>query len=65
MPHEESPLLRVQHSFARQGMMQHLGGFHGGAIGALADIAGGYAGLIKTQPRGHNHEHARTQLPTR
>ena len=62
---------RVQKSFARQGMMQHLdarlvkvehglvelvlpysdkvtqqqAGFHGGAIGALADIAGGYAGL--------------------
>lgn len=62
---------RVNASFARQGMMQHLGarllrvtpgevelalpysdkvtqqqgGFHGGAIGALADIAGGYAAL--------------------
>ena len=62
---------RVQKSFERQGMMQHLDarlvkvehglvelvlpysdkvtqqqdGFHGGAIGALADIAGGYAGL--------------------
>ncbi len=62
---------RVQASFARQGMMLHLGarllrvepglcelalpysdkvtqqqgGFHGGAIGALADIAGGYAAL--------------------
>ena len=62
---------RVSESFARQGMMQHLGasvarvepglveivlpysdkvtqqqdGFHGGATGALADIAGGYAGL--------------------
>lgn len=71
MQHEETVLLRVQQSFARQGMMQHLGarlvrvasglceialpysgkvtqqqdGFHGGAIGALADIAGGYAGL--------------------
>lgn len=67
----ETPLDRVQNSFARQGMMLHLGahlvrvesglcvialpysekvtqqqgGFHGGAIGALADIAGGYAGL--------------------
>lgn len=76
MPHDESPLLRVQHSFARQGMMQHLGarlvrvepgvcvitlpysgkvtqqqaGFHGGAIGALADIAGGYAGLTLAPP---------------
>ncbi|MEI6732716.1 MAG: PaaI family thioesterase [Comamonadaceae bacterium] len=64
---------RVENSFARQGMMQHLGarllrvepglceialpysskvtqqqdGFHGGAIGALADIAGGYAGLTQ------------------
>ena len=63
--------LRVQSSFDRQGLMQHLGarllrvepglcvialpysekvtqqqnGFHGGAIGALADIAAGYAGL--------------------
>ena len=62
---------RVQASFARQGMMRHLGarllqaspglcelalpysdrvtqqqdGFHGGAIGALADITAGYAGL--------------------
>jgi uncharacterized protein (TIGR00369 family) len=62
---------RVQASFERQGMMQHLGarllqvgpglcvvelpytervtqqqgGFHGGAMGALADIAGGYAAL--------------------
>ncbi|MEN9543343.1 MAG: hypothetical protein RLZZ598_176 [Pseudomonadota bacterium] len=63
--------LRVEQSFLRQGLMQHLGaellsvkpgavalrlphservtqqqgGFHGGAIGALADIAGGYAAL--------------------
>ena len=62
---------RVASSFARQGMMQHLGAqlrrvepglveiwlpysdkvtqqqdsFHGGAMGAVADIAGGYAGL--------------------
>ena len=62
---------RIQSSFERQGMMQHLGarlvrvepglcevalpysdrvtqqqgGFHGGAMGALADIAGGYAAL--------------------
>jgi uncharacterized protein (TIGR00369 family) len=62
---------RVQSSFERQGLMQHLNarlvrvepgvceialpysdkvtqqqdGFHGGAVGALADIAGGYAGL--------------------
>ena len=62
---------RVDASFVRQGLMQHLGarllrvehglcevalpysdrvtqqqgGFHGGAMGALADIAAGYAGL--------------------
>lgn len=62
---------RIETSFVRQGMMQHLGvrldrvaagevelslpfsdrvtqqqeTFHGGAMGALADIAGGYAGL--------------------
>ena len=62
---------RIEASFLRQGLMQHLGarlvrvepglcevalpysqqvnqqqgGFHGGAIGALADIAGGYAAL--------------------
>lgn len=62
---------RIERSFARQGMMRHLGarlvrvepglcevalpysekvtqqqgGFHGGAMGALADIAGGYASL--------------------
>ena len=71
MPNEESAWTRVETSFQRQGMMQHIGarllqvepglcvlalpysdkvtqqqdGFHGGAIGALADIAGGYAGL--------------------
>jgi uncharacterized protein (TIGR00369 family) len=64
---------RVAASFARQGLMTHLGarlvrvepglcevalpysdkvtqqqlGFHGGAIAALADIAGGYAGLTQ------------------
>lgn len=62
---------RIETSFLRQGMMQHLGarllrvgpgvveillpysdkvtqqqdGFHGGAMGAVADIAGGYAAL--------------------
>lgn len=62
---------RIETSFRRQGLMQHLGarllrvesglcevalpydaritqqqgGFHGGAVGALADIAGGYAAL--------------------
>ena len=71
MPVEETFWSRVQTSFERQGLMQHIGarllqvepglcalalpyseqvtqqqdGFHGGAIGALADIAGGYAGL--------------------
>ena len=72
-PDVEHPALyaRVQESFVRQGMMQHMGaqllrvapglceiglpysdrvtqqqgGFHGGAVGALADIAGGYAAL--------------------
>ncbi len=29
---------------------QQQGGFHGGAIGALADIAGGYAGLTVAPP---------------
>lgn len=72
----ETPAQRVQQSFARQGMMLHLGarllrvepglcqialpysglvtqqqnGFHGGAIAALADIAGGYAGLTLAPP---------------
>ena len=67
---------RIQASFLRQGMMQHLGarllrvepglceialpyservtqqqgGFHGGAMGALADIAGGYAALTLVAP---------------
>lgn len=64
---------RIEASFLRQGLMQHLGarllrvesglcevalpyservnqqqgGFHGGAMGALADIAGGYAAMTK------------------
>ena len=67
---------RVEASFVRQGLMQHLGarllrvehglcvialpysdrvtqqqgGFHGGAMGALADIVGGYAGLTVADP---------------
>ena len=71
--HHETPLQRVQASFERQGLMQHLGArvlhatpgecviclpysdkvtqqqgaFHGGAIGALADIAAGYAALTQ------------------
>jgi uncharacterized protein (TIGR00369 family) len=66
----------IRESFARQGLMQHLGatlvslapgeavlrlpygervtqqqgGFHGGAIGALADIAGGYAAMTVVEP---------------
>ncbi|MEO8390594.1 MAG: PaaI family thioesterase [Polaromonas sp.] len=66
--------LRIEASFLRQGLMQHLGArllrvepglcevalpysdrvtqqqgsFHGGAMGALADIAGGYAALTVT-----------------
>ena len=70
-PNDTALFDRVNTSFLRQGMMQHLGarllavapgqvvlalpysdrvtqqqgGFHGGAMGALADIAGGYAGL--------------------
>ena len=64
---------RIEASFLRQGLMQHLGarlvrvepglcevalpyservnqqqgGFHGGAMGALADIAGGYAAMTQ------------------
>ena len=67
---------RIETSFLRQGMMQHLGmqllrvepglcelalphservtqqqgGFHGGAMGALADIAGGYAAMTVVGP---------------
>jgi uncharacterized protein (TIGR00369 family) len=66
----------IRESFARQGLMRHLGatierlahgeavlrlpyservtqqqgGFHGGAIGALADIAGGYAAMTVVEP---------------
>ena len=67
---------RIEASFLRQGMMQHLGarllrvepglcelalayservtqqqgGFHGGAMGSLADIAGGYAAMTMVGP---------------
>ena len=67
---------RIEASFKRQGLMQHLrarlvrvdaglcvvalpyselvtqqqGSFHGGAMGALADIAGGYAALTVVPP---------------
>ena len=37
----------LQHS---QRVSQQQGGFHGGAMGALADIAGGYAALTETPP---------------
>ena len=85
MSHTQAPLAsqdaealfaRVQASFVRQGLMQHLGarllrvepglcevalpysdrvtqqqgGFHGGAMGALADVAAGYAGLTVAPP---------------
>lgn len=71
MPDTTALYQRIESSFLRQGMMQHLGarllrvglgecdialaysdkvtqqqgGFHGGAMAALADIVGGYAGL--------------------
>ena len=79
MDHPTAPsalFQRIEASFLRQGLMQHLGarlvrvepglcevalpysqqvnqqqgGFHGGAIGALADIAGGYAALTQLAP---------------
>jgi uncharacterized protein (TIGR00369 family) len=75
-PSDPALLQRVSSSFARQGLMQHLGaelrwvqsgrvaialpyservtqqqgGFHGGAIGALADICAGYAALTVAGP---------------
>ncbi len=33
-----------------EGVSQQQGGFHGGAVGALADIAGGYAALTAAPP---------------
>ena len=76
MPLQSELYKRIETSFLRQGMMQHLGarllrvepglcevalpyservtqqqgGFHGGAMGALADIAGGYAALTAAPP---------------
>ncbi len=78
VPAHSDPVLweRVQRSFERQGLMNHLGarmvgvrsgqveidlaysdritqqqgGFHGGAIGALADITAGYAALTVAGP---------------
>ncbi|HXD04446.1 MAG TPA: PaaI family thioesterase [Burkholderiaceae bacterium] len=39
--------LRLAHS---ERVTQQQGGFHGGAIGALADIAGGYAAMTVVEP---------------
>ena len=51
MQHLEAQLLRVEKGEVEVALpysdkvTQQQGGFHGGAMGALADIAGGYAGL--------------------
>jgi uncharacterized protein (TIGR00369 family) len=51
MRHLGAQLLRVEPGLVEISMpysdkvSQQQGGFHGGAMGALADIAGGYAGL--------------------
>jgi uncharacterized protein (TIGR00369 family) len=51
MPHLGTRLLRVESGLCEvalpysERVNQQQGGFHGGAMGALADIAGGYAGL--------------------
>ncbi|MCX7255611.1 MAG: PaaI family thioesterase [Polaromonas sp.] len=51
MPHLGARLLRVEPGLCEvalpysERVNQQQGGFHGGAMGALADIAGGYAGL--------------------
>ena len=51
MTHLEAQLLRVEKGEVEIALpygdkvTQQQGGFHGGAMGALADIAGGYAGL--------------------
>jgi len=51
MTHLDAQLLRVEKGEVEVALpfgdkvTQQQGGFHGGAIGALADIAGGYAGL--------------------
>ncbi len=51
MQHWGARLLRVEHGFCEVALpysdriTQQQGGFHGGAMGALADIAAGYAGL--------------------
>ena len=51
MAHLQARLLRVEHGLVEialpysEKVTQQRNGFHGGAMGALADIAGGYAGL--------------------
>ena len=51
MIHLQARLLRVEHGLVEialpysEKVTQQRNGFHGGAMGALADIAGGYAGL--------------------
>ena len=51
MQHLQVRLLRVERGLVELALpygdkvTQQQGGFHGGAMGALADIAGGYAGL--------------------
>ena len=51
MVHLQARLLRVEHGLVEialpysEKVTQQRNGFHGGAMGALADIAGGYAGL--------------------
>jgi len=51
MHHWGARLLRVEHGLCEVALpysdkvTQQQGGFHGGAMGALADIAAGYAGL--------------------
>ena len=51
MRHWGARLLRVEHGLCEvvlpysEKVTQQQGGFHGGAMGALADIAAGYAGL--------------------
>jgi uncharacterized protein (TIGR00369 family) len=51
MQHLQARLLKVEHGLVEIGLpysdrvTQQQDGFHGGAMGAVADIAGGYAGL--------------------
>lgn len=56
MRHLGARLLRVESGLCQIALpysdkvTQQQDGFHGGAIGALADIAGGYAGLTQAPP---------------